>query len=172
MPAVWAWSRSSRAVAAAVSLTLLGALCPRALDPSRSLLQYSLQKWDAAQGLPQNSIQAMLQTRDGYLWLGTQEGLVRFDGVRFTVFDATNTPAMVRNDVRAILEARDGALWIGTYGGGLLRVMENEILSFGAKQNLSGDAVLSLAEEPPGVIGLAPRLASAASPGGRSRRTG
>ena len=52
----------------------------------RALSQYGMDFWDDRQGLPQNSVQALAQTRDGYMWLGTQEGLVRFDGVRFTVY--------------------------------------------------------------------------------------
>ena len=70
-----------------------------------------------AQGLPQDTVQAILQTRDGYIWLGTQEGLVRFDGLHFTVFDRQNTPALAHNNIQALCEMRDGALWIGTNRG-------------------------------------------------------
>src|SRR5271169_2372243 len=55
---------------------------------------YSIQNWQIEDGLPQNSINAVIQTREGYLWLATFNGLVRFDGVRFTVFDAENTPEL------------------------------------------------------------------------------
>ena len=58
-----------------------------ALDPSKTLSQYVRRIWQVQQGLPQASIDALLQTRDGYLWLGTQTGLVKFDGVRFTTID-------------------------------------------------------------------------------------
>ena len=74
-----------------------------ALDPARSLDQYGLDSFQSKDGLPQNSVQAITETPDGYLWLGTQEGLVRFDGQRFAVFDRTNTPAFANNHVTALL---------------------------------------------------------------------
>jgi ligand-binding sensor domain-containing protein len=61
------------------------------LDPQKRLTQYILEVWREDQGLPQNAVQTILQTRDGYLWFGSQEGVVRFDGVRFTVFDKQHT---------------------------------------------------------------------------------
>ena len=63
----------------------------------------------------------MTQTPDGYLWLATEEGLVRFDGVRFTVFDKENTPPLQADNILALLVDRSGNLWIGTNGGGLTR---------------------------------------------------
>lgn len=88
-----------------------------ALDTTRELAQYRHDVWQDKDGLPQNSIRAIVQTRDGYLWLGTYEGLVRFDGIRFTVFDAHNTPTLGSSAVQALLEGRDGSLWIGTRHG-------------------------------------------------------
>ena len=68
-------------------------------------------------GLPQNTVQAIIQTRDGYLWIGTQEGLARFDGLNFTVFDKENTPAFKSNDIRFLHEDQQGRLWISTSYG-------------------------------------------------------
>ena len=82
-----------RGGAAALLLLLLSARAS-ALDPRKSITQYALQVWKTENGLPQNAIQAIAQTRDGYLWLGTERGLVRFDGVQFTVFDKGNTPGL------------------------------------------------------------------------------
>src|SRR5207253_189458 len=79
--------------------------------------RYGHDAWTSDSGLPQNSITAIAQTRDGYLWLGTQEGLVRFDGVHFAIFDTRNTPAMSDDWVQALAETRDGTLWIGTVAG-------------------------------------------------------
>lgn len=103
-------------------LTLLAALASTvaALDPSKPLSQYSRALWTTANGLPDNFVQALIQTRDGYLWLGTTEGLVRFDGTQFTVFDTRNTPAMRHNSVIALCQDRRGTLWIGTSGGGIV----------------------------------------------------
>jgi ligand-binding sensor domain-containing protein len=73
--------------------------------------------WQTQQGLPQNSVFTIVQTRDGYLWLATQEGLVRFDGIRFTIFDKRNTPQIKANNIQALYEDQEGALWAGTEGG-------------------------------------------------------
>ena len=84
-----------------------------ALEPGKSLLQFPERSWQTADGLPQNSVLALEQTPDGYLWGGTWEGLVRFDGARFTVFDKTNTPALPGRSVRCLELTADGTLWIG-----------------------------------------------------------
>ena len=71
-------------------------------------------------GLPQSSAEALVQTQDGYVWIGTQEGLVRFDGARFTTYDRRNTPELRHNSILSLAEAPDGTLWAGTNGGGIL----------------------------------------------------
>src|ERR1700722_14821698 len=82
--------------------------------------EYSRRIWRSEDGLPQNKIQAITQTREGYLWIGTSGGLVRFDGVRFVVFDRSNTPALRDDSILSLCPASDGSLWIGTEGGGLV----------------------------------------------------
>ena len=101
-----------------------------ALDPSRALTQARLSVWTSESGLPQNTIDAIVQTRDGYLWMGTEEGLVRFDGVRFVVTDRQTAPALRSSFVSSLFEAHDGTLWIGTYGGGLARLRNGRIEAF------------------------------------------
>ena len=64
----------------------------QALEPTKALTQYVQEVWQQEEGLPENDVTAVIQTRDGYIWLGTEEGLVRFDGIHFTVFDQDNTP--------------------------------------------------------------------------------
>jgi signal transduction histidine kinase/ligand-binding sensor domain-containing protein len=83
------------------------------------LTQYHHDAWRSEDGLPGNSILAMRQSPDGYLWLTTLSGLARFDGVRFTVFDRTNTPALrdATFPTLPLLVDRRGAMWIGTRGG-------------------------------------------------------
>jgi ligand-binding sensor domain-containing protein/signal transduction histidine kinase/CheY-like chemotaxis protein len=88
-----------------------------ALDPERRVSQYSQHSWRADDGLPQNSVLALAQTRDGYVWLGTWEGLVRFDGARFVVFDKRNTPELRNHTIKALLEDAQGTLWVGTEQG-------------------------------------------------------
>ncbi|HKX30406.1 MAG TPA: two-component regulator propeller domain-containing protein, partial [Blastocatellia bacterium] len=68
--------------------------------------QISFEQWDSAQGLPNSSVQTIAQTRDGYLWLGTQEGLVRFDGVRFVAFDQGNTPEIKNKYIQSLIAGR------------------------------------------------------------------
>jgi len=84
------------------------------------LRDYSQRVWRVPDGLPQNRIQAISQTKDGYLWIGTSGGLVRFDGIRFTIFDRSNTSAFRDDSILVLYPSRDGSLWIGAEGGGLL----------------------------------------------------
>src|SRR5271154_5863641 len=97
--------------AALEALVLLAALPCAGLDPRKAITQYAHQVWKTDAGLPQNSIQAILQTRDGYIWLGTERGLVRFDGVQFTVFDKGNTPGLQNSNAQALYEDRAGNFW-------------------------------------------------------------
>lgn len=83
--------------------------------------QYAISTWQTADGLPMNSVLAMTQTADGSLWIGTEEGLVRFDGAEFEVRDRGNTPSMDAHNVQALCADVDGTVWAGTYGAGLLR---------------------------------------------------
>ena len=133
-------------------VALLTSATADALDPGKAVTQYSHQIWQAREGLPQNSIHAMLQSRDGYLWLGTQEGLVRFDGVQFTVFDRSNSSWMRSNYVQALLEDRDGSLWVGTNGGGVTRWKDEDLLGATMREGLAGDQVNCLFQDHDGAI--------------------
>ncbi|MBI5835993.1 MAG: response regulator [Candidatus Eisenbacteria bacterium] len=133
-------------------LALLGLLAAAppdacALDPHRNLSQYAIRTWSGREGLPQNSVTSLLQSRDGYLWLGTQEGLVQFDGIRFTVFNRKNTQQLRRNWVASLFEARDGSLWAGTAGGGLLRYRAGHFTSYTEMQGLSRDWISGVCED-------------------------
>ncbi len=85
-----------------------------------------IETWTSNDGLPQNSIQAILQDKDGYIWFGTQAGLVRFDGVSFTTFSSLNTPEFTHDDIQDLAQTSDGTLWVATYGGGLVRYYNHE----------------------------------------------
>ncbi len=98
--------------------------------------------WGTEAGLPQNTVNAIVQTRDGYLWLGTQGGLARFDGVRFTVFGLTHGLPSVQ--VRALCEDAEGDLWIGT-GGGLCRMRNGHFERFTPDDGLAGINVAAVA---------------------------
>ena len=129
---------------------LLGcALSAGALEPTTTLAGYSRQSWGMENGLPQNTVQALVQTHDGFIWLGTEVGLVRFDGYSFSVFDKNSIPALPGNDVRSLIETKDGALWIGT-SEGLARWKDGVVTAFTTKDGLPGDSIESLVESSDG----------------------
>ncbi|MBI2838967.1 MAG: response regulator [Acidobacteria bacterium] len=114
-----------------------------ALDPARAITQYVLDSWQVEDGLPQNAAEALIQTHDGYLWIGTQEGLVRFDGARFTTFDRRNTPELAHNWIRALAEDHDRTLWIGTYAG-LMSLSNGRFRSYSEASDLLRAQVFAL----------------------------
>jgi len=88
-----------------------------ALEPNKAITQYIHEVWQTDDGLPQNSILAIAQTRDGYLWFGTEEGLVRFDGLIFTVFDKGNTEEIKHNCIFELLVNKKGTSGLAPVGG-------------------------------------------------------
>ncbi len=122
-----------------------------ALEPTTPLASYGRQSWVMENGLPQNTVQSLVQTRDGFVWLGTEVGLVRFDGTGFQVFDRNSTPALPGSDVRCLLETHDGALWIGT-SDGLARWKDGVVTAFTTKDGLPGNGILGVAETSNAVI--------------------
>ena len=122
------------------------------VDPQKALTEYMLSVWTAEQGLPQNSAIALCQTRDGYLWIGTQEGLARFDGAHFVVLEKSNTPAITNNYITALLEDREGALWIGTNGGGLCCLKNGAFTTFTTKNGLPNNIIRSIIQDRSGAL--------------------
>jgi ligand-binding sensor domain-containing protein/signal transduction histidine kinase/CheY-like chemotaxis protein len=107
--------------------------------------------WQTEQGLPQNSVSSICQTRSGYLWLGTYSGLVRFDGVRFTVFEPGNTPGLVGNRVTALMQDSAGDLWIGTESG-LSLLKQGRFLSYTTQDGLPNNVIRSICQDRHGTI--------------------
>jgi ligand-binding sensor domain-containing protein/signal transduction histidine kinase len=118
-----------------------------ALDPSTAITQYHQDVWSEGTGLPQGSVQAITQTRDGYLWVGTRDGLARFDGVKFTVFQAENNPGLESNDIRALCEDRSGQLWVGTFNGGVSRYRDGRFTCYKRQDGLPNNGVLDIFED-------------------------
>jgi signal transduction histidine kinase/ligand-binding sensor domain-containing protein len=111
------------AAVASHSPSLIAAESARA-DPAsapKRLRHFVLESWGRASGLPSNQVDRILKGPDGYLWISTGSGLVRFDGRRFSTFSMSNTPAFATDDVGPLVGGPDGSLWIGTLGGGLVR---------------------------------------------------
>jgi PAS domain S-box-containing protein len=113
-------------------------------DPS-----YLIDYWETEDGLPENSATAMVQTADGYLWFGTFNGLVRFDGVKFNVFNQQNTPQLPSSSIVNLHLDKHGRLWISTYGGLVIHegthwdVLTREVVN-------TGDIIRTFAERPDG----------------------
>ncbi|HEY1159326.1 MAG TPA: two-component regulator propeller domain-containing protein [Terracidiphilus sp.] len=128
------------------ALLMVCGLTGLALEPSTPLASYGRQAWVMENGLPQNTVQALAQTRDGFVWLGTEVGLVRFDGSAFQVFDRSSTPALPGSDVRCLLVTHDGALWIGTREG-LARWKDGSATAFTTKDGLPGNGIRGLGED-------------------------
>jgi signal transduction histidine kinase/ligand-binding sensor domain-containing protein/DNA-binding response OmpR family regulator len=137
----------------AVALLVGHAGTAYALDPTKAISQYVHALWDSDNGLPQNSVNAVIQTRDGYIWFGTQEGLVRFDGVRFTIFDSRQG-VIPHNYVTALVEDHDGALWIGTNDGALTRHVGGR---FTIVKPADSRSITALAELPDGSVWVGTR---------------
>jgi ligand-binding sensor domain-containing protein len=121
-------TQGSSALARLASLAFI-ALLPASVDaqslsPRKVYGRYQQSVWQKQQGLPENAVQGMIRTRDGYMWLGTVDGAARFDGVRFTVFNSTNTPEIRGTIVPFLFEDNAGVLWLATDNGGLARYAE------------------------------------------------
>jgi len=119
-----------------------------------SVSDYSFDVWQREQGLPQDSVTAVVQTRDGYLWLGTYNGLVRFDGVRFKVFDTGNTPEFEDNRITSLLEDVNGVLWIGHETGDLTQFKAGKFSAVNLGNNWSGGAIWAMGTDADGVLWL------------------
>lgn len=116
------WSSSIRPRVGGVSgilmlVILVVAQNAFALDPSKAFSQYLQSSWEIENGLPQRTVMAVAQTADGYLWLATEEGLVRYSGKDFVTFDERNAPGLGDRFIRSLATAPDGSLWIGTMSG-------------------------------------------------------
>ncbi|MCL4787920.1 MAG: hypothetical protein KJ070_14190 [Verrucomicrobia bacterium] len=122
----------------------------------RSDPDYLIDSWETADGLPENSATAMAQTADGFLWFGTFNGLVRFDGLKFTVFNRFNTPALPDNNIVNLHLDRQGRLWVSTGLGLVVRETmpvgsaEVDWRTLTAQDGWKGDLVRSFAERPNG----------------------
>ncbi len=101
------------------SAGLACAFCACASGADAAPTGYLIDVWDTEDGLPNSTVTAVAQTPDGYLWVGTYDGLARFDGVRFVTFDPGNTPALRHARVQALYVDTSGTLWIDTYRGSM-----------------------------------------------------
>jgi signal transduction histidine kinase/ligand-binding sensor domain-containing protein len=134
----------------ALALACFLASGAHALDPRKSLTQYSRTVWTQELGLPQDTVHAIAQTADGYLWLGTDEGLARYDGYDFVVFDSVNS-AIPADAVTALAATPDGSLWIGT-AAGLARFKSGQFRTYTLKDGLPDSGILRLGVDSSGAL--------------------
>ena len=133
-----------------VSLLIAGpAFDARAGD---HLAQYRVRCWTERDGLPSNAVNAILQSKNGYLWLGTEQGLVRFDGAGFRAVEINGSSDFQARSVTVLIETGDGSIWGGTDGGGLFRLKDHAVTNFTSRDGLSEDVVTSIAEDTGGKI--------------------
>jgi ligand-binding sensor domain-containing protein len=133
-------------------LLTLAALLPApaalALNPSLDISQYAHTAWTLREGVFRGYIEAMAQTPDGYLWLGTEFGLVRFDGVRFVSWKFPAGEHLPDSFISGLLAARDGSLWIGTREG-LARWKDSKLTEY---PEVAGHGVYALIEDTAGTV--------------------
>jgi ligand-binding sensor domain-containing protein/signal transduction histidine kinase len=118
----------------------------------QSLDQYSSRVWQTDEGLPNNRVSALAQTADGFLWVGTFEGLARFDGIEFTTYNNANTPQLRNAPITSLCPAADGSIWVGTRTGGLARIEHGALSLFTSNNGLAGDNIRALARSADGAI--------------------
>jgi signal transduction histidine kinase/ligand-binding sensor domain-containing protein/DNA-binding NarL/FixJ family response regulator len=118
-----------------------------ALDPSKQITQYSAQKWDMEAGLPGNTVYAVQQTPDGYIWLGTQDGLVRFDGITFMWYSRDKFPQVKISEARTLYVDQKGTLWIGDSFEGLIAYKEDEFTTYPATVYKSLSKISAISED-------------------------
>lgn len=148
----------SRASCAAALLVLAGVLASAQVatkDSSSGDSNYTARSWQAQNGLPGETVQSFAQTPDGFLWVGTSDGLFRFDGANFTLFSHENTPIMRENSVFCLLAGRDGHLWIGTDGGGLLEMHDGVLRAYTPADGLTDGFIRALFEDRNGTLWVA-----------------
>ena len=137
----------------AVIVSILLCQTVMAQKPVSPFSSYMHEDWQTKEGLPQNSVSCIVQSRGGYIWFGTQEGLVRFDGVRFLVFDKRNTKGgILSNFVTSLCVSADSSLWIGTDGGGVTRLKGGIFTPITIRPGLPENGVRCIAEDHEGVI--------------------
>ena len=122
-----------------------------ALDPKKAISQFNHDSWTTDNGLPQNTVLSITQTRDGYLWLATYEGLVRYNGVDFKVFDKNNTPLLSSKSIISLLADEDSSLFVGTQNG--LNIYKDGIKKvFYAQSELVNNFIRVVYKDKSGVI--------------------
>ncbi len=113
---------------------------------------YTSRLWEARDGLPDQTAQAFAQTRDGSLWIGTKDGLVRFDGAHFTSYGTDVASPALQRGINCLLVSKDGALWIGTEGGGVIRYMDGKFRTYPTGGGLANEFIRAIFQDRGGAV--------------------
>jgi len=133
------------ALALVIGLGASGGTTCTALQPATPLSRLSRQAWSMENGLPQNTVPVLLQSRSGFLWAGTELGLARFDGTSFRIFDHTTVAAFPDAEIRCLLDSTDGSLWIGT-GDGLVRWQNGRSVLLTKSEGLPSNSIRGIVQ--------------------------
>lgn len=134
------------------SCLLVLAVPAHSLDTKKPLAEYVYQNWSVDDGLPQSTVRAITQTTDGYLWFATHEGVARFDGLVFTIFDEANTPTLRGSGVTALLAQKDGSLLLALRDGGLVRHHLGKFEALVPKGGIPAGSISVLVEDHSGAL--------------------
>ncbi len=137
---------------AQVVLGLLASILIPSVHALSHPAQYVTTVWQTEQGLPNNTIDAMVQDNEGYLWAATNAGLARFDGVRFRVFAAEDFPSLQSSRFQSLYASRSGELWIGTRNGGLIRLHDGSVTTYMERDGLPSKNIRSIREDAEGKL--------------------
>ena len=137
----WNWGVIGRFVTATFFLLSISILA-RALDPDKKISQFMHTSWSAKEGIP-GPVRAIAQTPDGYLWLGTEAGLLRFDGTHFVLWEAEKTERLPNYSVWSLCVSRDGGLWLGLGSGGISRLRNGKVTNDSPSESVPEGGVLA-----------------------------
>ena len=125
-----------------------------ATGPAPAITDLLCDVYANSEGLPQNSVESLTRTSDGYIWAATQDGLARFDGVRFQTFQAQNSPGLPQDNIHFVTGARDGSLWVGTYSRGVAHLSKG---TFVPVAGLLSPVIRSILEDRNNVVWIGTR---------------
>ncbi len=142
-----------------------------ALDPQKAISQFTHTAWSAKDGIP-GPVRAIAQTADGYLWLGTEAGLYRFDGLRFVPWESSYDERLPGSSIWSLSTARDGSLWIGFGSNGISQLRDGHLQSYSPSEGVPGSGVMSIVEDASGSIWAGGQYGFSKFEGGKWRRIG
>ena len=117
------------------------------LDPQKGLKDTIVTILTTKDGLPQNSVHRILQDKKGYIWIGTGQGLARYDGFNFKILNKFTTWEIKNNSITSMMISQQDELWFGTFGGGLVRLMDNKFKHFTTTDGITNDFIWAITQD-------------------------